>query len=204
MAGTQPRGLPGGAQWLGYTAPEEIAKNMLAERKMLNAKMKLTWNPSAPPLTPLDRIVGEVNLSLPYIRVGSEQPGRHYFIQNANLYLSNGSPTTLDEIGQIEGEGSFTYVYVTRALESFLEEAITKDPSLCKMCRSFRAPSPDDYMQHMFSEHPAQAMKVVGLVETGRPEPEADATEAFECECGKSFDKKQGLVAHKRFGHKRA
>lgn len=228
MANTQPRSLPGGAQWAGgYQSPEMVAKRMLAERDAINAKTKLTWNPDKPPNAPLDRVIGEVvlvdkernlyevhgvNLSLPYMRVGTAQPGKYYYIQNAKLFKTNGVETSLEEIAQIEANDPIFVKNLMNSFDTFIKDAARRDDALCKVCVQYRAKDHDDYMRHMVAAHADQVLKMVVPDEPAlqpvavappiiAPSPATGSP--FSC-CGKTFKDKRALGAHERFGHKRA
>lgn len=225
MARTQPRALPGGANWAGgYTSPEEIAAKVLADVRAADAKMKLTWNPERPPMAPQDRIAGKlvcvdkerniwevqgVNLSLPYIRIGTETRGRHYFIQNASIYKSNGDETTLEEVYRVESPE--IAAAVAESFDTFIRDAAKRDDALCKICVKYRSRDHEDYLRHMVQEHPDHVMKNMVFPEAAEPEPAPEAAsqatpvDPLVC-CGKKFKDARGVGAHQRFGkeHKRA
>jgi hypothetical protein len=222
MAHSQPRALPGGANWAGgYTSPEEVAKKVLADREAINARTKLTWNPDRPPLAPIDRVVGEVvlvdkennryevrgvNMSLPYMRVGTDVKGRYYYIQNARVFTSNGTETELETIQRTENPEIFDFI--KQAYDVFIKDAAKRDDALCKICVKYRSRNHEDYLRHMVSEHPDHVSKYLG-----GPEPapvsvpavafQTPAQDGLSC-CGKTFKDKRGLVGHTRFKHQRA
>lgn len=196
--------LPGGAKWVERTTPEMMIEKMLAERREIRAKTRLTWNPERPPQAPLDRVVGDVNLSLPYMKITTEKPGLYFYIQNSRLYRSNGREVSF---ATIKNEVSpATLSYLLTAFDNFVADSIKRDPSVCKICKTFRADSYEDYSRHMVNVHPDQIMAQIEErpeVETAKtPEEFFEKTEdQFAC-CGKTFKNRTGLSAHKRFGHK--
>lgn len=212
MASTQPRGLPGGATWAGeYQSPEAIAKKMFAERDLINAKTKLTWNPDGPARYSTDRMVGEVNLSAPYIRIGTTSPGRYYYIQNAGIFLTNGKRTSMKEIEALEDHDPVLLANIKKSLEVFLNEAAKRDDALCKICVSYRAKDHEDYLKHILEMHPDHAAVVAGISsvqepsssKVGAPEPSPAVPTTFSCGnagCGtKTFPSETALGTHKRF-----
>lgn len=223
MAQSQPRALPGGANWAGgYTSPEEVAKKVLADRDAINARTKLTWNPDRPPLAPIDRVVGTVvlvdkernlyevhgvNLSLPYMRIGTDTPGRYYYIQNARIFRSNGDEIEMSAVQAIETPQIVDAIQ--QAYDTFIRDAAKRDDALCKICVKYRSKNHEDYLRHMVSEHPDHVSKFLGGSEPA-PVPVAavesktpPVSDGLSC-CGKEFKDRRGLVGHNRFKHQRA
>lgn len=182
------------------TTPEMMIEKMLAERREIRAKTRLTWNPEKPPLAPLDRVVGEVNLSLPYIKITSEKPGLYFFIQNSRLYRSNGTETTFKEVQK--EVSPVTLGALLAAFDRFVEDSIRRDPSVCKICKTYRADSYDDYSRHMVNVHPDQIMaQIEPATPAAQVTPPEITEDPFAC-CGKTFKNRAAVSAHKRFGHK--
>jgi hypothetical protein len=187
--------LPGGAQWVQRTTPEEVIKRTLGHRIDQRGKTKLTWNRGDIEQAPQDRIVGDVNLSLPYIRIGTDRHGMYFYIQNARIYKSNGVETTLKDIFGTVSDAS--YLAISQAYDSFIASAVVRDPALCKICKTYRAESYEDFAKHTFNEHPASVLEQIK--EDAVPVAAPAAQEVFSC-CGRTFKDKRGLGAHQRFG----
>lgn len=196
--------LPGGAKWVERTTPEAVIEKMMAERRKLDRETRLTWNPNKPPMAPLDRMIGDVNLSLAYIKIPGERPGQNFYIQNARFFRSNGRETTIEEI-RAEGVSDITIHYLLEAYKNFMKDAQQRDPALCTLCGTFRAESYDDYTTHIIQKHPASTMERLDSTPADEPAPvkieEKKEAEPLTC-CGKSFKNAQAVRAHQRFGHK--
>jgi hypothetical protein len=194
---------------------------MLADVRAADARMKLTWNPDRAPMAPLDRYVGKlvevdrerniyridgVNLSLPYMMIGTYVKGRHYYIQNARLFKPNGDETTMEEIRAIEPVEISEVV--ERAYATFMADALKRDDALCKHCRTYRSKDHEDYLSHVMVYHPEQAIK---FIQAPEPAPAVEfqtptaSVDPLVC-CGKKFKDVRGVGAHQRFGkeHRRA
>jgi hypothetical protein len=190
----------------GYTAPSEIAKKIYAERESINSRTKLTWNKAdGAKYYSTDKMLGEINLSAPYMRIGTRTNGKFYWIQNCNFYLGNGTPTTIEAIEAIEAKdpiyGPELMDTLYKAEEVFLKDASKRDDALCKICVHYRSKNHEDYLRHIMNEHPDHAMKVAGILPEQKPEPVAvPVVTGHQCsDCGKSFDTERALGTHKRF-----
>lgn len=181
------------------TTPEMVIEKMMAERRKLDRETKLTWNPSKPPSAPLDRVVGDVNLSLPYMKIVGERPGLYFFIQNAKYFRSNGKETTIEEIKKEVSD--VTLHYIMEAYKIFMKDARERDPAICTICLKFRADSYEDYATHQIQEHPSAVAEKLGVAEEPAPVKLEEKPAGLTC-CGKTFKDKRALGAHQRFGHK--
>jgi hypothetical protein len=210
------RGLPHGVEPVQRTTPKDAIDRMLEEDRKFSARIKLTWNPDKPPGVPDDKMVGEVNLYLPYAYIR-----RMYYIQNARIYRSNGEPTNMEFV-RLHGEGTCglcladgeswrrlpkgevccVYAEVANAMDVFMRDAMSRDPLLCKVpsC-GYVAKGVDAYADHKLW-HATEAAKKVD-------EPVAKVVEApveffvadLSC-CGQEFKNEHGLKIHKSRKHK--
>lgn len=186
---------PGGGTLTQRTSPKEAADKMLAEKRAKDAKVKLTWSRDNAPLVPMDNLVGEVNLNLPYVWIN-----KTYYIQNGTIYLSNGlTETTLEEI--VERDPA-NYKWVKQAFESYKNAALKRDPSLCGRCadrdRFYRFEGTDDATTHNAQEHPEMIEAALAKVMPTSSVGHVTAPVGQEC-CGKPFATKAALNAHRRF-----
>jgi hypothetical protein len=188
----------------GYIDAKDIAKKMLAERQAINLRTKLTWNKDDEErLYSTHAMIGQVNLSAPYIKIGTYQYGKFYYIQNCQFYWGNGQPATLEEIKTYEEGVNSVYApgvidSLLKAEEVFLADAAKRDDALCKICIHYRSKNHEDYLRHIMSEHPAHAMKLAGIEPEGKVSEPAPSKVGIEC-CGRTFKDYRALGAHKRF-----
>lgn len=182
--------------------PEHMAGKTLAEKRSLNERTRLSWNPNKVPLRGQGKFVGGtenakgehqggVCLSLPYTLVD-----RKYYIQNCRVFKTNGDEVTLEQVFEWEN-GSPLYLRVKEALVNYLSQAVEHDAQLCKHCRTFRAETMEGLMQHTFEQHPEIVAKMAGI---SIPEPVSTPapTQANHCvPCNKSFKNAGGLNLHR-------
>jgi hypothetical protein len=163
MAEAGIRGVPQGAETVQRTSPNDAIDKMLEEDRRMSARIKLTWSSNKPPGVPNDRMVGEVNLYLPYLNFRKK-----YIVQNAKIYLSNGEPTNLEYIRlatsdacqfcvadgdswrrRVAGDTCCLYAEVANGYDVYMRDAIKRDPLLCKRpgCGNV-AVNVDDYSDH--------------------------------------------------------
>lgn len=207
------RGVPQGVETVQRTTPKDAIEKMLEEDRKFSARIKLTWNPNKPPGVPNDKMVGEVNLYLPYMSMR-----KRYFVQNAKVFLSNGEPTALEFIRlgtqdscqfcvadgeswrrRPSGDVCCLYAEVAKALDVFMADAIKRDPLLCKNkgC-GFVAGNVDDYADHRMIC--GQEQLVATAVDPVAGQPHDDPTACTSCP--KSFRSMHGLLVHTRRMHK--
>ena len=219
MAEAGLRGLPN----FGSRGKAEIAlrtdwKPEKTEEDVLRQRIKLTWTDDAKPGVPDDKMVGEVNLYLPYFNYRGV-----YIIQNAKVFLSNGEPTNLEyirtattdtcEMCRQDGESwrnikprekCCLYADVARGLDTFRRDAASRDPLLCKVCLSYVARNIEDYADHRENTHPIRKAESnppgdpdPGPVPEPEPAPAPEPVPSLTC-CGRAFVNATGLSAHQR------
>src|ERR1700687_599996 len=108
-------------------------------------------------------MVGEVNLYLPYMSLQ-----KRYYVQNAKVFESNGEPTSLEYIRMTangvcqfcladalawttlkKGNVCCIYAEVARAIDTFMKDAMKRDPLLCRVAICGHvAQNVDDYADH--------------------------------------------------------
>jgi len=202
------KGLPAGVQPVQRTTPKDAIEVMMAEDRALRARIKLTWNDATKLGVPDDRMVGEVNLYLPYMKLVNK-----YYIQNAKVFLSNGEPTSLEFIAVTDPNN---FPMVRDALETFRQDAAARDPLLCKVCRQYVARNIEDYADHRESAHAdvvaaklgvqiADEPEFVGVKEIRlgvEPEPESvpEPAPQYTC-CGRQFKNALGIKIHQKRMH---
>jgi hypothetical protein len=207
------RGLPHGVEPVQRTTPKDAIDRMLEEDRKFSARIKLTWNPDKPPGVPDDKMVGEVNLYLPYAYIR-----RMYYIQNARIYRSNGEPTNMEFV-RLHGEGTCglcladgeswrrlpkgevccVYAEVANAMDVFMRDAMSRDPLLCKVpsC-GYVAKGVDAYADHKVWH---TTVVKADPEPTPAPEPEPEPEPSLLC-CGQEFKNEHGLKIHKSRKHK--
>lgn len=118
-----------------------------------------------------------------------------YRIQNCRIYMTNGTEITLEQVPDEVPHGiapspvgAWTHScsicehraegpcrmreLVSRQLEIYKKNATSLDPFLCKLCFKFTANEPDEYTDHMLSEHPAEIAKRHGIGEVASSSPD--------------------------------
>jgi hypothetical protein len=184
-----------------------MASKSLAEKRSLNERTRLSWNPTKVPLKGQGKFVGGtedargehkggVCLSLPYVLVD-----RKYYVQNCRVFKTNGDEVTLQSVFDAEN-GSPLYLRVKEALTNHLDQAVAHDPQLCKTCMQFRAATMEELMRHTFEAHPEVVARMAGITipdAPAVPQPKApENTQAHSCEpCQKSFKNAGGLNLHR-------
>ena len=207
MPATSMSRLPGGTQWAGeYTPPSEIIKKTLSEREEVNKRTKLTWSSEDERQFPTDRMVGQVNLAKPYMKIGTRTPGRWYYLQNMGLFSANGTPTSMDEISIVESHDPELLDILTKANETFIKDAASRDDAICKICFHYRSGNHEDYLRHVIQNHPQHALKVAGIEPAPvKEEPVVEVAASGSvprCErCNQSFKDNRGLRGHNKFKH---
>lgn len=199
-AGTDWSGEPLGRSLTRQT-PDQMANKMLAEKRDLNQRTRLSWNPDKVPIRGDGKFVGQVCLSLPYVLIDHK-----YYIQNCRTFKSNGEEVTLEQIYTLEN-GSPVYLRVSDALAIHLQQAVEHDPTLCKRCKKFQASTLDAMMQHTVDEHPEAVAAMAGV--SVEPEEQADAKDTDTvspwCEsCDRTFKNAGGLRLHRLKVHDKA
>jgi len=186
---------PAGTEWSGEPlgrnlqrqTPEQMASKMLAEKRSLNERTRLSWNHDKTPILGEGKFVGDVCLSLPYVNIE-----RKYIIQNCRIFRTNGEELSLEQLFEAEADKGL-YLRVSKAYEQHLKEAKVHDPGLCKHCSKFRSDSLETMMQHIVDEHPDVLAKMAGVDVA----PKTD-TEAPWCQsCDKTFKNESGLRLHR-------
>lgn len=195
LSGVAPK-TEGGLRQLQKTDPKEMAKAMLADKAERDGKTVMTWNRENAPLVPNDRMVGEVNFNLPYIKILNR-----YVIQNGKIYLMNG--ITKKTLEQVKEEDPLNFPTVFTAYETFMKKAVEKDPKLCKDCialsRIVSLPNDSDMvLEHIVAEHPERVLAASRKsVEDPEAEVPAPVTEpGFKARCGKPLPTKHGKRLH--------
>lgn len=219
MAQAAIRGIPAGVETVERTNTKDAIDRMLEEDRKFSARIKLTWNPDKPPGVPNDKMVGEVNLYLPYMSLR-----RKYYVQNAKIYLSNGEPTNLEYIrlgsgdacqfcladadswrNRQKGDVCCAYAEAAMAMDVFMADAITRDPLLCKNkgCGHVSR-NVDGYADHRATC--AAGVQPVASVEAAENAGVAPmAVKKPMCPyCDKRFKNDLGLKIHLRRMHKDA
>lgn len=211
---------PAGTEWSGEMlgrkdtrqTPDQVANTMLAEKRDLNARTRLSWDPNKVPIRGEGKFVGGttnektgeheggVCLSLPYVNVE-----RRYYVQNCRIFKLNGDEVTLKQVFDLEN-GSALYLRVEEVLKNHQDLALAHDPALCRHCLKFRAAELDEMMQHTIDEHPDVIAKMAGVkVEAESPKTEAKDTVSPWCEsCDRTFKNAGGLRLHRIKVHDKA
>jgi hypothetical protein len=172
------------------TVRAEIARQ-IAEQRAKEAKGKLTW--TDPQTAWKNRgAAGYEGEPVGHDGFDNRLPyGAYdrYRIQNCRIYMTNGDEITLEQVPDEVPHGiaphpigAWTHScsicehraegpcrmreLVSRQLETYKKNAASLDPFLCKLCFKFTANAPDDYTDHMLSEHPAEIAKRHGIGET--------------------------------------
>lgn len=199
---------PEGTEWTGEPlgrsltrmTPEMAANKTLAEKRNLNDRTRLSWNPDKVPVKGEAKFVGKLCLSLPYVNVE-----KRYFIQNCRIFRSNGTEIDLAKVYEETGAGPL-YLRVKESFDNHVASALEHDPNLCKYCKKFRADSIDRMMQHIVDEHPDAIAKMAGVeLPEAAPAQAGTDTVSFWCEsCDKTFKNAGGLRLHRLKKHDRA
>lgn len=216
--------LPGphGTVWTGdmlgrdlaRQTPESTASKMLAEKRNLNERTKLSWDPKKFPVKGEAKFVGGtvddegnhtggVCLSLPYVLID-----RKYYIQNCRIFKTNGQELTLQSVYDLEN-GSPLYLRVADAFQIHLDQAVVHDPNLCKHCRQFQAKDAEDMLQHIIDIHPDVVARMAGIsvepaADEARVEGGTDKVAPYCETCDRTFKNAGGLRLHRLKVHDRA
>lgn len=195
-AGTDWSGEPLG-RTLNRQTPEQMASKMLAEKRSLNERTRLSWDPNKVPIKGDGRFVGQVCLSLPYVIVDKK-----YYVQNCRLFKSNGEEVTLEQIFELENGGSL-YLRIKEVLDNHLKDALAHDPQLCKYCKKQRFDTTEAFMQHVVDEHPDVIATMAG-VKLDAPAAETDIQAPWCQACDRTFKTAGGLRLHRIKVHDKA
>ncbi len=178
-----------------------MISKMLAEKRSLNERTRLSWDPSQVPIKGEGKFIGDVCLSLPYINIEKK-----YFIQNCRLFKSNGTEITNEQLFELEFGGPL-YLRVQEILKNHLDEAVVHDPALCTHCRKFRAEGLEAMMQHVIDVHPEVIAKMARVDLTPAPAEAETKTDRidFLCQsCDRTFKNAGGLRLHRLKVHDKA
>src|SRR5262249_18828239 len=101
-----------------------------------------------------------------------------------------GDVLTLDQVNEREG-GAGCFLRVKEAYENFLKQASALSDSICKICRIYDAPSHEDYLRHMISDHPDHLAASIPK----EPEQDDPSILVWGC-CGKEWKTAQARRMH--------